>query len=475
MSGPGRPSARRASPWGRRPVALAVAAGLALGMLVGVAANGSDGDDYLVRAVFDNGSFVIPGEDVKVAGVVVGAIHDVDLTEDNKAAIVLRIEDPAFRPFRQDGQCQIRLQSLIGEQFIECAPTRPAKEGEQQAPPLEQVADGRGEGQYLLPLENNVTPVGADLLRNIQRLPQREGLRLIVNELGAGLAGNGPALRDAVRRANPALKELDRFIKVLAEQDRLLGRLIDESDTVLAQWVEKRRETAGFIDRAGATATAAAERGDDLERNFERFPAFLRELTPTARRLSGLADEMAPALNSLGRNAPAINEMIERFGPFSEAATPALSSLGDFADRAREQFPAIRPLVGDLGRLGRPLRPAADDLAKLFASFDDTGGIEELMKLIYFYTGTINGVDEQGHYARTSLLAIGDAAQISPSSNAPSTLSEWGDPVRAAAALSKPQPRGWQALYQDPGEQTTADGGDPLLEYLLGRDGEGGR
>lgn len=465
MSGP----AKGTRLWGRRPAALAVTAGLVLGALVGIGANGDEGDDYLVRAVFDNGSFVIAGEDVKVAGVVVGAIHDVDLTEDNKAAVVLKIDDPAFVPFRQDARCSIGLQSLIGEQFIECVPSRPVEEGEPPAPPLREIADGRGEGQHLLPVRNNVTPVGADLLRNIQRMPQREGLRLIVNELGAGLVGNGDALRAAVRRANPALKEFNGFIKVLAQQDRLLGRLIDESDTVLAQWADKREETSGFIDRAGATAAAAAERGDDIERNFERFPAFLRELRPTMRAFSGMADEMTPALDSLGDNAPAINAMIERFGPFTEAANPALSSLGDFADRGRDLFPAIRPLVGDLRRLGRPLRPAASDLAALLGSFDESGGIEELMKLIYFYTGTVNGVDAQGHYARTSLISIGDAAQIGPRESAPSNLTRWGDPVRAAAAHTKVTPDGWKALYNEPSSATAA-GNDPLLEYLLGSD-----
>ncbi|MEX2413943.1 MAG: MlaD family protein, partial [Thermoleophilaceae bacterium] len=348
------PSAPKGSLWGRRPVALVVTVGLLAGALLGMAANGGEDDGYLVRAVFDNGSFVIPGEDVKVAGVVVGAIDDVDLTEENKAAVVLRIDDPAFMPFREDAACSIGLQSLIGEQFIECVPTRPVKEGEQQAPPLREIADGRGEGQHLLPVSNNSTPVGADLLRNIQRLPQREGLTLLINELGAGLAGNGTALRAAVRRANPALKELNGFINVLAEQDRLLGRLIDESDTVLAQWVDKREETARFIDAAGATGGAAADRGDDIERNFERLPGFLRELTPTARRLSGMAAQMTPALSSLGDNAPAINAMIERFGPFSEAATPALASLGAWATRGRGLLPAIPPHVGAQRRPRRP-------------------------------------------------------------------------------------------------------------------------
>ncbi len=465
----------------RKPIAVAVALGILIGALFAIAAGDDEGDGYLVRAVFDNGSFVIPGEDVKIAGVKVGTIHDVDLTEDNKAAVVLQIDDPAFVPFRKDAKCSIRLQSLIGEQFIECVPTRPHKEGQPQADELAKVEDGRGKGQYLLPVDNNVTPVGEDLLRDINRLPQREGLRLIVNELGAGLAGNGDRLRAAVRRANPALKEFDGFVKVLAEQDRLLGRLIDESDTVLASWVEKRKETAGFIDQAGATAAAAAKRGDDIERNFERFPAFLRELKPTADRFAGMADQMTPALNSLDSQAKAINTMVANTGPFFTAATPALVSLGDFSNRARELFPAIRPLIADLDELGRPLRPATDDLAKLFGSFDDTGGIEELMQLIYFYTGTVNGVDAKGHYARASLRFEGPCLARIPigPQGCGSTLGQFGDPIKAAATLAS-RPKNSEELKQAIGPTEAIGGIDlnaedtqPLLDYFFGQQGGG--
>lgn len=469
--------------WRRRAAAIAAIAGVLLAAVVMVGASDGDDDGYLVRAVFDNGSFVIPGEDVKVAGVVVGQIHDVDLTDDNKAAVVLKIVDEAFVPFRQDAQCQIRLQSLIGEQFIECVPSRPVKEGEQPAPPLDQVASGRGEGQYLLPVDNNVTPVGEDLLRDINRLPQREGLTLIISELGAGLAGNGDRLREAVRRANPALKELDGFIKTLADQNRLLGNLIDESDTVLASWVDKRKETAGFIDKAGATAAAAAARGDDIERNFERFPGFLRELTPTAKAFTGLANQMTPALTSLQRNARPINSLVRGTGPFFEAATPALTSLGGFADRARELFPAMRPLIGDLNELGRPLQPTARDLAKLFSSFDETGGIEELMQLIYFYTGTVNGVDELGHYVRSGLV-IKEPVRTPDSDprDGESSLLNYGDPVRAANATRnmleslqrRYPPAEGEVVGKDAvvaGMDLNSEDGEPLLDYLLGPSG----
>ena len=430
----------------RRVVALAVVVGVLIGAFFAIAAGDESEDGYLVRAIFDNGAFVIPGEDVKIAGVKVGAIHDVDLTDQHKAAIVLKIDDPAFQSFRKDAHCQIRLQSLIGEQFIECKPTRPHKDGEPLPPELPVIEEGEdGEGQHLLALENNTTPVGIDLIQNIQRLPQREGWRLLINEFGAGLAGNGDRLRAAVRRANPALRETDRVIKVLADQDKLLGRLVDESDRVLASWVEKRKETAEFIDQAGAIATASAERGDDIERNFERLPAFLRELRPTMAAFSGLADQMTPALNSLGSASGPINESLARFGPFSKAATPALESLGDFADRGRQLFPEIRPLVGQLNDLGEPLRPSADNLAGLFNSFDDTGGIEELMKLIYYYTGTVNGVDAKGHYVRIGATTTGCSNRAPGQiSSCRSTMDDYGSPTKASSAA------------------------DPALDYLLG-------
>lgn len=466
-----------------RAIAVAVAVGLAIGVLVNVAAGGDDtGDDYLVRAVFDNGSFVIPGEDVKIAGVKVGEIHDVDVTEDNKAAVVLQIDDPAFVPFRKDAQCQIRLQSLIGEQFIECLPTRPHKEGTEPPAELARVEDGRGEGQYLLPVQNNVTPVGEDLLRNINRLPQRQGLRLIINELGAGLAGNGDRLREAVRRANPALKQLDGVVKVLADQNQLLARLTDESDTVLAAWAEKRKDTAGFIDKAGVTAAATAARGDDLERNFERLPGFLREFKPTAESLSGLADQMTPALNSLDSQAKAINSTIAGTGPFFEAAGPALVSLGSFADRSRELFPAIRPLIGQLDELGQPLTPTSSNLAKLLGSVDDTGGIEELMKLIYFFTGTVNGVDAKGHYVRSGLI-IKCPARVPQEEGCGATLKNYGDPVKAASSPNGlmeslqrqfPPTKPGKTFGDDAavaGVDLNAEDSQPFLDYLLGDGG----
>src|SRR3954447_390970 len=145
-----------------------------------------DEQHYKVRAIFDNAGFVIPGEDVKVAGVKVGKIDSLDVTDDFKAVVVLDIQDKGYQDFRRDAECTVRPQSLIGERFVECEPTQAHQAAAPKEPPLEKIDKGPGAGQYLLPVENTTKPVDLDLINNITREPQQARLRIILNELGTG-------------------------------------------------------------------------------------------------------------------------------------------------------------------------------------------------------------------------------------------------------------------------------------------------
>src|SRR3954454_5016922 len=143
-------------------------------LVLGTGASNDDGGTYRVRAIFDSASFLVPGEDVKISGVKVGTIESLDVTPQNKAAIVLRIDDPGFQDFKDDAFCTIRLQSLIGEKFVACEPTQPKSANSDAAPSLRQIQHGDGKGQYLLPVRNTSAPVDLDMLNNIMRLPERQ-------------------------------------------------------------------------------------------------------------------------------------------------------------------------------------------------------------------------------------------------------------------------------------------------------------
>jgi ABC-type transporter Mla subunit MlaD len=379
-------------------VALAAAA-LVL-VVFGTGAGDDSSGDYKVRAIFSNAFTVIAGEDVKISGVKVGRISDLEVTKDNKAAVVLDITEPGFKDFRKDATCTIRPQSLIGERFVECTPTQPKAEGDPPAPKLEQIKDGDGKGQYLLPDSQTIKPVDIDLVGNIMRLPYRQRLSIIINELGTGLAANGGQLREAIKEANPAIEQTDKVLAILAEQNKTLAELAKNGDEVLRPLARDKEKVADFIDVADKTAVASAERRSDIEASLQKFPAFLKELTPTMERLGGLADQMTPVLDDLNSAAPQLNQFIKQLGPFSQAATPALTSLGDTAQVGDQALLKAKPIVSDLGTFASQAKPLTDNLEQLLTSLRTTGGIERLMDFLYFQAAATNGYDSLGHYLR---------------------------------------------------------------------------
>nr|MDQ3936382.1 MlaD family protein [Actinomycetota bacterium] len=270
---------------------LSVAAVVALAVLSTGAAPGQS--VYEVDAIFDNASFLIEGQDVKVGGAQVGSVKKVSLTRDRKARVTMELEE-RFGPFKRDARCSIRPQSLIGEKFVQCIP------GTADSPAL-----GKGGGERpVVPVHRTNSPVDLDLVFGALRRPVRERLTILLNELGTGLAGRPAEMNAAIRRANPALQEARRTLEILGSERRTLGRLIDESDRVLAELARRRGAVREFISNADAVTRTMAGRRGDIDLALRRLPPLLAELEPSARELAGLASEGRPVVRELGAAAP---------------------------------------------------------------------------------------------------------------------------------------------------------------------------
>jgi ABC-type transporter Mla subunit MlaD len=416
----------------RRLVLIATTVAAGIGLLLATSAASDDGGPYEVRAIFDNASFLVPGEEVRVAGAKVGEVAEIDVTrpgetvsledgsqdEPGKAAVVLRIDDPGFQDFREDASCIIRPQSTLGEKFVECRQTDPRAAGTEPPPPLGDVPEGQpGEGQLLLPLENNGKAVDLDLINNIMREPYADRFRLILNDLGAGFGARGEELEEIVERSNPALRQTNRVLAILAQQNRALAELARDSDTVLAPLARDRRQITGFIRGSSETARATAERSADLEAGFERFPAYLRELRQTSAELRRFSDAGTPVITDFGDAAPSVTRAQRALAPLADAATPALTTLGDAAAESEDDIVASDPVIKDVRDLARSAEPGANQLNELFASLDKrlcvarniatgectktTTGLRSLMDFIFGTSASVNGFDEAGHYLRT--------------------------------------------------------------------------
>jgi phospholipid/cholesterol/gamma-HCH transport system substrate-binding protein len=377
---------------------------------------GGSGEGYVVRAVFDNGSFMVSGEQVRVAGANVGTIKSVSVSlpgeptaEENgklvdvpgKAIIELEISDPSFQDFREDAGCEIRPQSLIGEKYVDCHPTEPRAPDEKPPPPLKQIPAGEpGAGQYLLPLGKNQTAVDPDLINNINSLPYAQRFRLIFNELGAGLAGRGGDLEAAIKKANPTLRSVDKLFGELTDQKDELAQLAAESQEILEPLTQEKEHVVGFLAHSGEAAEASSEHGAELEAALEKFPTFLVEFRETMGSLKEFSDAGTPLLEELGVAAPSLTTATKTLTPFSEATTVALKSLATAGEASGPVFSQATPVVRTAGKLAKSGVISTRELAALFGSLAETKGWQRLNELIYNSAASFNGFDKYGHYGR---------------------------------------------------------------------------
>ena len=371
---------------------LAVAGGALIALVAGTGASGGESGRARVDAVFDNAAFVVPGQQVKIAGAEVGEVRDVRLAPGNRALIAMEV-DRRFAPFRADADCTVQPQSLIGEKFVQCTPGTP------RARPLPE----RG-GVQTVPLRNTHSPVDLDLVLSISDLPTRQRAALLLDALGAGVAGRSRELNAVLRRANPALQATDRALRVLDANRSDLRAVISESERVVGALARDRTNVGRFLDAGADVTTTIARRRDALERTIDELPDFLDEARPTFRTFTRLADVGTPAARELRAAARPAEQLLREIPRFSADARPALASLSTTSRRSTPEVRAARPLVAQLRTFAREARPAGARVAELFTSMRDRGVVEGLQSFVYYTAAALARFDRTSHILPAFLL-----------------------------------------------------------------------
>jgi virulence factor Mce-like protein len=387
--------------------ALAIAAVLVAAGAFVLLTTGAGGDRRGTYEVeLDNAFGLIEGGDLKVAGVRAGQITKIRLDRRTKHALVgIRIDREGFGSLRRDVRCESRPQSLIGEYFLDCLPG---------------TARERLRPGARIPVAQTASTIAPDLVNDILREPERERLRIIISELGAGVAGRGPELNAAIRRAIPALRETDRVLRLLGEQNQVLADLAVNADRVVGDLAANRKDVGRFVTEAGATAQASAERRQELAAGFQRLPGFLEELGPTMRSLGEVADRQTPALQNLDASSQRLERFLDLLAPFAEASRPAIRSLGQAAVTGDRAVKNAAPTVSLLDGVARGTPEVAKDLAIILEHLDDREnaveadprspggkgytGFEALLQYVYDQTLSTSIYDQNSHIFKVALF-----------------------------------------------------------------------
>jgi ABC-type transporter Mla subunit MlaD len=417
----------------RRLLAIGVllVAGLAAVVMTGADGEDAKGIEYVIE--FDNAFGLVDDGELKIGGVSAGAITDFDLTETEprKVAVTVEVSGDGFDKFKAgegpggDGgaTCGVRQQSLIGEYFIDC---QPGTRG-----PL--MKDG---GR--VPVKRTFSTVPLDLINSIQRRPYRERFRLILSELGVGLAGRPDDLNEVIRRAHPGLRETTETLEILARQRNFIRSFVEDADTVSAAVEPRKDDLSRWAKEASEVAEVQASRKDSIKEQWRKLPVFLAELKPTVEQLEATASEQIPLLRKFRESGPELTAFLKELGPFAEDSRRSTRALGEASVQGRraivesaEEIAQLRALAKDLPRFAKPLRqflqslddrsrsiendpqarppvtpPAPDKTAHDPGNPQAQGytGYEVLWNYIYWQTLGINQFDDVSHLLRIILV-----------------------------------------------------------------------
>ncbi|HET9738496.1 MAG TPA: MlaD family protein [Solirubrobacteraceae bacterium] len=410
---------------------------------VATASAGSDdpqGPRYSLE--LDNAFGIVEGADVKVSGVRAGRVTGMRVDRSSKRALIdFRIDKAGFGSLRTDAFCETRPQSLIGEYFIDCRPG---------------TAPQRLRTGATIPVEQSASTIPVDLINNIMRRPYRERLGIILDELGAGVGGRAEDIQATLRRAVPALRETDRVLAILAEQNDVLADLTKNADTVIGDLAANRKDVGRWVTETKETASASAERRAEIGASLRRLPGFLRELEPTMAKLGAAADAQSPALEDLNASAGQLARLLENLPEFSDASRTSLTSLAEMSRKGRPALRAAKPTIAELERFAAKTPELANNLDLVLRDLDDRKravepdprspggkgytGLEALLQYVFDQSMAINAFDSNGYMLKVNLF-LSECSEYQNRFSLKEKLKE--DPgfyARCAAILGPNQP-----------------------------------
>jgi phospholipid/cholesterol/gamma-HCH transport system substrate-binding protein len=358
-----------------------------------------DNGPIKVDAVFADASPLVAGNVVKASGVEVGKITAVKL-RDGKADVQMLV-DRSVLPLHNDVSATITTQDLLGERFVRL------ERGSPDAPVLKApMVIGEHSTHRVVDLQ--------DVLNSVDT-PTSTALAALVTQSGEGLKGKGQQADKALAALAPAMTQTRDLAAILAEQNGLLTRLVDNAEPVAAALgAADGRHLDHLVDTANTSLGVVASERESLRSSLRLLPGTISSARATLAQLAGVADPTTRTLASLRPVTNDLNDISGELQRFADAADPALASLPPVLDRANDLLGEAAPVVAALRPAAQDLVPTAAAAQQLSSGALSGESLTNLMEFVKGWSMATSDYDSISHYFKAmvplSPNAVGDTA-----------------------------------------------------------------
>jgi phospholipid/cholesterol/gamma-HCH transport system substrate-binding protein len=295
----------------RLTVFLAVCA-LALFALLAVFAQLRFDGAQIYRAEFINVTGLQAGNFVRIAGVEVGKVKNIQLRDDTTAVVELAVDNSVV--LTQGTRAEIRWENLIGGRFLalEEGPGSPYR-----------LNPG-----YVIPLARTSPALDLDALiggfRPLFRALDPDQVNALTAELVSAFQDQGATI-------GSLLQQTAALTDTLANHDELIGQVIDNLNVVIGSFSDQRQQFGKAIDSLSQLVHGLAERRADVSNS----------VAYTNAAAAGFAD-------LLGQTRPALHDLINQ----TERTSSIINADHDYVDNLLATLPDTYRMLSRLGLYG---------------------------------------------------------------------------------------------------------------------------
>jgi len=266
-----------------------------------------------MKVTFPSADGLVAGSDVLLAGTKIGYINDIQPTEQNSALVTVEISNDHW-PLHTGLTAAIRPKSLLGEKYVD-------------------LHDGASATVYnanqVLHASEKADPVELDQFINSLDPATRTAIRVLLDDLGAGVAGRGNDFNAAIATGKANLEHLAVTGKTLNNRDPDLDKILVGIDGVLSKLT-----TNDQLTQMSQLITNGQNTLNDIE---SVQGAFSRQFTDASAALADLNIAFDGAVPSLVRTIDIAPQLIGNL----QAETQQLAALGATVTTVDNKFPQI--------------------------------------------------------------------------------------------------------------------------------------
>lgn len=317
---------------------------------------------FELKAEFETAQAVVPGQGqtVRVAGVKVGDVEDVEL-EDGKAVVTFGL-DRDYLPVYKDATMLLRPTTGLKDMFFSLDPgTRTAGEIEEGG---------------TIALANTAPDVNLDEILDALDSDTQAYLRLLLTGAGKGLDGRGDDLGKVLGSLGPINRDFKKLNSEVAKRKENLRRLITNFNRLTGAVAKADSDLTRLISSSATSLGAIAEQDPSVRRAVALLPSTLEQSKETLQNVAVMAAELGPAVDELrpfARNLDEVNASTKKLA--NEITGPVKNQIRPFVRSAREPIPNLTTAAKRLGKAAPPLTVVGNKINRLgnMAAYNPNG------------------------------------------------------------------------------------------------------